>query len=477
MKIIRTMLIVSAIGLVNQGIAQKKLDIDFPLTGKIQTQNSCEIASSNFSVGGETMDRDLIKFDSWKEYLGPLGAKKIRLQAGWAKCEPSKNQYNFEWLDEIIDYVISQGVEPWLQVSYGNPVYEGGGGIHLSAGIPASKEALEGWDNWVKELAKRYSAKVKYWEIWNEPDNKGRTSCEDYADLYVRSAEIIRHSIPDAEMFALSLAYVDKRGEKYIDGFLNELKKQEKLHLVNDITVHGYTYNPDAVYSSYEKLFNVVKKYSDKIKLRQGELGCPSEFQGFMALGNNDWSELSQSKWVVRKMLGDLGRDIPSLYFLITDIVYTHDHEKLMPEPKRNTKGLIKSDIERNFVSLKPSYAAYQHVASTFDHSLKRIPNYPFTHNSNHSLSVFAYRSECFDKQIVTVWKDDEIPGDSNATTAVDFMFPAGNFQEPVLVDIRTGLIYNIPENNWKKKGTKYNFEDIPVYDSPILIADRSLIE
>src|SRR5690606_4139558 len=123
---------------------------------------------------------------------GPTGAKKVRLQAGWAKCEPKKGVYNFEWLDNIIDEVIAQGVEPWLQTSYGNPIYEGGGYPDLSGGFPVSEEALIAWDKWVMELVKRYQGKVNIWEIWNESDNNSKNTSEDYARIFIRTAEIIR---------------------------------------------------------------------------------------------------------------------------------------------------------------------------------------------------------------------------------------------------------------------------------------------
>jgi hypothetical protein len=43
-------------------------------------------------------------------------------------------------------------------------------------------------------------------------------------------------------------------------------------------------------------------------------------------------------------------------------------------------------------------------------------------------------------------------------------------------VDLRNGEVYEIPEKNWSRKGSAYTFKDIPVYDSPVLIADKSLI-
>ena len=456
--------------------AQDTTGVSFLLLGKVQPRSAHQITSNNWSVGAETMDRDLVDFESWKDHLGPLGAKQVRLQGGWAKCEPEKGVYHFEWLDEIIDHIVAQGVEPWLQTSYGNPIYEGGGGIHLSAGFPTSEVALAAWDDWVTAMAQRYQGRVNIWEIWNEPDNGDKNSAEDYANLYIRTAEIIRAAIPDATLYALSLASTGEKGEQYVDTFLRILQEQDKLHLVDEITLHGYTYNPSDVYPRYEKMQQIVSNYSNRITLRQGELGCPSENQSIYALRNYPWTELSQAKWAVRKMMGDLGRDIPSSYFLIIDIVYTHNHEERMEKPQRNTKGLIKSDLNKQFVARKESYAAYQHVTSVFDHRLKRIPNYPYTVNSDSSLALFGYQADHFDQQVVVLWMDGQTPTNSNTKTAMTFAFPAGHFTDPVWVDLRTGQVYQIPASSWKKNGTHYTFGNIPVYDSPVLIADRSLI-
>ena len=61
--------------------------IDLPMLGQVSPRHAKDIASSSWSIGGETMDRDFTVYDHYKKYLGPLGAKGLRLQAGWAKCE------------------------------------------------------------------------------------------------------------------------------------------------------------------------------------------------------------------------------------------------------------------------------------------------------------------------------------------------------------------------------------------------------
>lgn len=461
---------------------QSTNDANFPLLGKVQPRHSLEIAASNWSIGGETMDRDYTDFNQWREYLGPLGAKKIRLQAGWAKCEPEKGQYDFEWLDEIIDGVIAQGVEPWLQTSYGNPIYEGGGDIYLSGGFPTSEEALAAWDRWIYQLVRRYKGRVNIWEIWNESDLNNKNIPEAYAKLFVRTAEIIRSEIPDAQIYALSLANPNRI--EYVRSFLQYLKTYDQLDLVDVITLHGYTKRPEDNYAAYERMRRMIQSFSGHIVIGQGELGCPSENQPYYALSNYPWTETSQSKWLLRRLLGDLGRDIPSLYFTIIDMNYIRRYENkngVVTELKEpiitvNRKGLIRSNKDNSVDYLKPAYYTFQNLTAIFDHSLVRIPNYAYTAGSDASLSVYGYRTKGFDYQAVVIWMDGEIPGNDNDKTPVDFTFPAGNFREPVFVDIRTGEVYAIPDTNWKRNGTAYTFTGIPAYDSPVLIADRSLV-
>jgi hypothetical protein len=77
---------------------------------------------------------------------------------------------------------------------------------------------------------------------------------------------------------------------------------------------------------------------------------------------------------------------------------------------------------------------------------------------------------------VVTVWQDSEIPSDRIEKTGIDFTLFAGSFDPPVYVDLREGKVYEIPAPQWSRRGTVYEFRGLPCYDSPILIADRSLV-
>jgi hypothetical protein len=444
--------------------------------GALQPRHAREITASNWAIGGETMDRDYTDYAQWRSYLGPLGAKLVRLQAGWAKCEPARGTYDFAWLDTIIDDVRAQGVAPWLQTSYGNPIYEGGGDVYLGGGMPTSDAALAAWDRWVAALAARYRDRVKVWEVWNESDLNEDNPPEAYAALYVRTAEIIRAAIPDARLFALSLAHVKETG--YVETFLDVLQGQDKLHLVDEITVHGYTRRPEAILPAYEELRALIRRYSDRIRLRQGELGCPSEEQPYYALSNYPWTEVSQTKWVLRRLLGDLGHDIPSLYFTIIDIVYERVHERKLRTINR--KGLLRANEDKTVAGVKPAYRAFQNLTTIFDASWVRVPGITVEAATDHHLAAFGYRREDQDgsrAQLLTLWFDDAVPTNDVETTPMDLTVCAGDFDigadgTLAYVDLRTGEVRALPGERVVRAKDRVTLIGVPLYDSPVLITN-----
>lgn len=196
------------------------IKIELPFIGSIKPRNANEIESSNWMIGCETLDRDFADYDQYKEYLVPLGIKLLRMQGGWAKTEKIKGVYDWAWLDHIVNDATSRGLRPWLQTSYGNELYVGGGGSNLGAGMPVSKEALDAYYKWVAAMVTRYKNKVYDWEIWNEPNfgNNTINSPENIADLNVRTASIIKKIQPNAKISGLALGHI---GLEFAERFLS----------------------------------------------------------------------------------------------------------------------------------------------------------------------------------------------------------------------------------------------------------------
>lgn len=451
-------------------IAQNNKDILFEQIGVVKSRHAKEISSSKISIGAEMMDRDFTIYKNWREYLGPLGVKKARIQSGWAKCEKEKGIYNWAWLDEIIPDMVYQGVEPWVNLSYGNSIYSGGGGTTIfSKALPSTPEAMQAWINYVVQIVSRYMNYVDEWEIWNEP-NYEIDFCE-YADFFINTAEAIKSIQPDAKILALGLG--SKVDYEFADKVLSVIFERGKIELIDEVTHHRHQAIPEFV-DTENKLAQVIGKYSKKIVVRQGEAGCPSTEMGdYFAMKDNNWTELQQAKTVLRRLMVDLGRGKETSVFTIIDALYIGKNgEKVW-----NTKGLLKSNDNLKVEYQKPAFTAVQNVTSIFDNSLRPLSHFAYETDEDKNLYCFAHENIHSKRQLVVLWKGNNIATHSETTKNSKITIYGGNFENPVWVDLRTGQVKNIQESAWTKKGNKYEFNSIPIYDSPILIADKSLVQ
>ncbi len=431
----------------------------------LRPRSTEEITGSNWMIGCETLDRDFADYQEYKEYLVPLGIKTIRLQGGWAKTEKEKGKYDFSWLDQIIDDAKARGLNILLETGYGNSIYKGGGGTDLSGGFPSSDEALSAWDRWVEAMATRYKDRVRDWAMWNEPDINKKHTYADIVAINIRTAEIIRRIIPTARIAGLSLA---SKSPKVLSGCLEILKEQGKIELFDWFIYHGYTYNPDDAYQSVEELKATLAGFSTKAKMRQGENGCPSETARNFALRDYPWTEASQAKWDLRRMLGDLGHDVESSVFTICD--FNHTGREI------NRKGLLHATEDKKVDGIKLAYYAVQNCASVFDDQLTRVSGPVVGVMDEHAATSFAYRHRKSGQALIVFWDSSAIPSDSFITRPAHVITSQLDIAEPVWVDLISGRVYEIPATKLEKAGDFTIYHDIPFYDAPCVIADKSLL-
>ena len=446
------------------------------MIGKIAPRHAHEISSSNWSVGAETMDRDFTVYDNWKQYLGPLGFKKARVFSGWAKTEIAPNQYDFKWLDTIISDMIVQGVTPWITLAYGNPLHTTF--VDDSRGDPPRNEkAYQAWEAYVKAFVERYKDHIHEYEIWNEPRPGKKISPEEYAVLVIRTAEVIRSVQPDAKIYILAMdhsmfeAATDMNEDypalkDYVRSTLEALKQQDALELCDAVTYHPYAYNPDESYSGVIRLREIVKEYNPRWEIIQGENGVPSTINKKRALSDHAWTELSQAKWALRRMLGDLCHDVPSSYFSMIDMCYPDEI---------NEKGLLKARADKTVEYPKLAYYAMQNLSSVFDDRIRRIPDVTPSIAAERSISGNLFAGSD-DKMIMTFWINDSIPSDSTVFVLADITVSC-RFTEPVYVDMLTGEIFKIKTKQIKATDGQTKFIGISIPDYPILIAEKSLLK
>ena len=475
---------------IDRGPERVKTPLAVPLRrlGTLTPKDAAQLGLSNWTLGCETLDRDFADFEKYKRFIGPLGIKTIRLQAGWAKCEKEKGKYDFAWLDRIVDYANTNGLNVLLETDYGNPIYEGGGGFDLAGGFPTSDGALAAWDAWVGAMAKHFRGRVRDWAMWNEPDiGKPEKTPENIAAFNVRTAKVIRREIPDARLAGLSLARLDPA---FFEKCLQALGEDVKLF--EWFIYHGYTLAPESSYETVERLKAVLARYSPTARMRQGENGCPSEYSKRFALWGQPWSEYSQAKWDLRRMLGDLGHDVESSVFTVCD--FNHIGRQT------NTKGLLRANKSHDVIAVKRAYYAVQNTVSLFDGSLTRVKESALV-EGDESLEFYEYRDGA-NRPFYVFWQSaSELtlqdqdrgllmkdwhpfkhsyvrPGDSFETRpAALTLAKAAALKDPVWIDLLSGKVYEFPKKDVLAHADGVTYVNVPVYDSPCVLAERRVID
>lgn len=318
--------------------------------------------------------------------------------------------------------------------------------------------------------------------MWNEPDianparpgEDSRKRPQEIADFNVRTARIIREEIPEAKIAGLSLArmYV-----KFFEECLRALGPEVKLF--DSFIYHGYQHAPEESYADLERLKAVLKRYHPTAKMFQGENGCPSEWTTRFALDAHSWSEISQAKWDMRRMLGDLGHDVRSSVFTICD--FNHTGREM------NRKGLLRANERKEVVDIKRAYYAVQNVAAVFDDQLQRVESLGNWTNVDQEVTHYLYRDRQ-GRDLVVYWRALEIdydvkadvvhyryprPGNSFETRPTMFQAARDTIAEPVLVDLYSGRVWEVPRKAVRRSDAGVTYVGLPLYDSPCILGDR----
>lgn len=430
--------------------------------GKVTLKHSKEIESSPWSVGCETLDRDYARFEEYKDYVGQLGVKYARLQSGWAKCEKEKGIYNFQWLDSCVYGLKEQGVNPWISLSYGNSLYNSG--QDFGSGIFTAPETMSAWCNYVEAIVKRYKGIVNEWEIWNEP--MPNESPEAYANLLIKTTETIKKTHPQATIIGFTVHGFTKNVLKFPKAVYEILRQKDKTNIIDYVSYHPYNYNPDESYPMVDDLKKMAESYYPDVKLYQGECGAPSEYCETKALNKYTWTELSQAKWNLRRMLGDYARDIRTSIFTIIDLKY---------QDEMNRKGLIYVNDDKTVKYPKSTYYAIQHLTAIIDSNLKPQGMLQYETDSERNLTVAGFQ-DSKGQQAVVLWYDDQIPDNSLEWDNINITLKNTQLKNPVWVDFLTGKVYQLDKKIWKNKNGETQFSKLFVWDSPIIIIEKELV-
>ena len=387
-----------------------------------------------------------------------------RLQSGWAKCEQQKGVYNLEWLDKNVDGVIAQGVKPWLSLSYGNPIYSADGKT-LNASIWTDETTMNAWCNYVRAVVRHYGDKVQMYEVWNEPDGNKMNKPEIVAELLIRTAEVIRKENPKAEILAFGLC---KPNIPYMQKVLEIMKSRKKLHLIDRVSYHVYYPNPDNATEGVLAFREMIHGYSKDIDIFQGESGCPSILEYTHAMKYNEWSEYKQVKWDLRRMANDFIMNVPSSIFTLVDLHYPNMLQSF---------GLVRMNLLHEPMYKRPSYYGVQHLSSILTDDLHAVELKCESH-CNREVRCVAIADKNDEVVGAMMWYSDLVPTDqidkdNVSLTLYDFKVDNLVYVEPI-----TGYVHDLKPivTRGGKDGGNIRFSGLPMWDSPILLMKKSVL-
>ena len=442
------------------------LDLGLEEIGQLKVRHSKDIKASNWSIGCETMDRDYADWDQYKRFVGLLGAKRGRLFSGWAKTEQEKGVYDFAWLDKQVREMAAMGVKPWICLSYGNPVY--GSDFRLGMRVKQvtdNPEAFKAWLAFCRACVERYRDVVDEWEVWNEPFKQG----QEYAELFYRTAKEIRSIQKEARIFCTAVEFPQD-----YKAVLEKLKAEKALDLGSLFIYHPYDGNPDLSYAKYtEPLRALVKSYNPAYDVMQGESGCPAQLEWGHALRYLEWTEYSQAKWNLRRAIGDAVRGIPSNIFTMIDLQYTFMLQSF---------GMLRSNTLKEVIYRRPVYFAMQNVFSTLD--CEAVPqcictNAPATATRRaadaegfYAPALTVARFSRAGKPLVFFWYSGAMPSSRLVFDCGEIAFDVV-FDNPVVVEFITGRVFRVPASSVRRSAGRTVVSDVPLWDSPLMIADE----
>lgn len=458
--------------------------------GSIRLKKPKDIKSSPFGIGCETLDRELWDPKEVYPFLTDLPVKWARLQTGWNRVEREKGKYDWKWLDESVDGLISRGIQPFFNVGYGNKFYtEDEMGYH-----PMDKpEALKAFKAFVAALAKRFKGRVSHYEIWNEPNlsgfwRGGNIDPKKYVQLVRETAPLIRTNCPGAVIIG---GVVSRLPIVFIKALLNEGLARE----IDIFSFHPYTSAPESYNDKIVAVTKLVKQHNPKVKIWQGENGFPSEPNSTGYVGEGPYSENIQAKVMLRRLLTDVSLGIPmTLWFLVVDL---HDYPK--GSGKVNYKGILKTKPK---IEPKVAYRVLQNLGSVVNGDvnpanatiyildgaragdkkeysamenceMRGLPNLNSTLLNTANGKVLAY------------WSMDKPADVTPDKTAHVFLWDweTNGFADAVLVDPLDGTIYELADqekfydkNKLSKELEAQVFRKVPLRDYPMLIMERKSV-
>ncbi len=173
----------------------------------------------------------------------PLPISSLRGEV-WPTVNPSRGYYNWARLDGYLDRIEQHNAD-LLLILWPPPRWAVSGactGAYAPSGCAEPPDNLSDWDDWVTAVATHTAGRIKYWEIWNEPNLKDYYNgpVEKLAQMHQRAYNIIKNIDPTAVILTPSVTLAGKEPADFLENYM----KLVGPNYIDVVTFHGYLGEP-----------------------------------------------------------------------------------------------------------------------------------------------------------------------------------------------------------------------------------------
>jgi hypothetical protein len=466
-----------------------------PIPTRIPLKRSSQI-QDGFGINTDLPRPPYLPWDQWWwTRMFDAGIKWARI----GQYENSTDYTSWDWIErtrgeysiapEVEDYVnslVENGVDIEMQLLYGNALYTSPAGRtpHIITPLPGSAhtpdrsiysvfwppktaDQILAFTNYVRWMVKHFRRRVRYYEIWNEPNDEfwnPKPNPEEYGRLFKAAIAAVHESDPEARIVFGGLGGTERTFTKRaldacqcgsgIDVFA--------YHVYPD---YGHNMNPEAMEDqrhereSPRKLREMVRQYPG---VRKDLIFWDDESNSIPSWVGSD--ESVQRKYIPRGMLYDRAAGLRTFVWCLAAGTDGNEGDDF---------GLIHGMMFRpNDFTPRPAFESMRNTIALFsdatlDSSI-RIES-----GNNQEILSYGFRAPT-GKAIIAYWLPvHSEPGDRFPVTQRRLVIRNSGIRNPVLIDISSGQISPL---KWKA-GTHDTLESVPVSDSVHAIADASYFD
>lgn len=282
------------------------------------------------------------------QLLKEAGVSFVRMDFLWEDIQPQHDAFDFTKYDYIVDVLATHNIRilgivgysaSWAGQQWNAPPHE-----------------FTDFTDFVSRVVARYKHRIKYWEIWNEPDSKTYWRHQDDMKTYTALLKVSYRAAKEADTTCkIVLGGMTNQGYYAIQNVYRNGGKD----FFDILNIHPFI-NPllegelNRVFSLYRNIKRLQERYDDEEKkIWFTEIGCPGVTP-----------DQKQKGWWEGKSPTE-EKQAAFLEAVYTTLLPLSDVEKIFWAYFRDNKDHFKNDVDyfgviRWDFSKKPAYGALQ---------------------------------------------------------------------------------------------------------------------